>query len=533
MSGLGLVEGPSMINPSEQPSGVNPSRPGKEPVTPELGNQEANRSRFGLPTPDATPESQRIAPGGRKQSFVHLASQGDTGYATPSDSSRAPSVEETTINRDYSQHFIQSDISDQASERPHTRPISEPYLHREKSHPVSFVKLVFSSLVSFLNLAKQIDSRADNARVQSTINLIKSIPAIRRTRVGNVRTTLTAKQYEKLLRAIEESEDEEFRSYCIDKLRFDYTRHKKRFEILMPTRMHERLGYFIQKRIILWASMLESSTDPKIVKAAKNIEGDGSTDVKFPFPKGISDSKSPDISFSHTNCECKPRCNKPSLVIEIGWAQDMKKLRQKAEAYICRTGGRIRTVVGVCMRKMYLAELRNENRLYRMYMDGEVDDSESYPTDERNETGGASVIVWRAVTDENGIVKAVCVQDEEFRDENGRAVESCSLRLRLQDFVCNGLANADFEEQLEIRAEALCESVDGALADYREERGEIKREEAEIDKEKRAKGAAQKKKTRTRGFVDRTPNDTGILGRISERGGRLLSARLRRQETVR
>ncbi|KAI0974113.1 hypothetical protein F4678DRAFT_458905 [Xylaria arbuscula] len=435
------------------------------------------------------PESLRIAPGNRKQRFVHLGSQRDTSLATPSSPSRAPSVEEGSIHRDYSQHSIQSEISDQASERPRTPPISEPHPHQEDSHPVSISKSVFSSLISFLNLAKQSKSQADDAQVQSTIDLIKSIPTIRRTRVGNVSKTLTAKQYEKLLRVVEESKDEDFRSYFIDELRFDYSRHKKRFEIRMPTSMHEGLGETIRESILRWKFMLESSTDPTVANAAKNIKGKGSADVEFPFPKGIEDSKSPDLSYGHMDCECESPCDEPSLIIEIGWTQDMKNLQKKAEDYICRTDGRIRTVVGVCMRDMYLAELKNEKRLYRMHVAGEVDISESYPDDERNMTGGATVIVWRAVVRENGTVKAVCIQDEEFRDEQGRAVDSVSLRLQLQDFICNGVADAGFEEQLEISAAALCTSIDGTLRDYRRKRGNIQRNRAEEDKEKRAQGA--------------------------------------------
>jgi hypothetical protein len=65
------------------------------------------------------------------------------------------------------------------------------------------------------------------------------------------------------------------------------------------------------------------------------------------------------------------------------------------------------------MRKMYLAEKRNENRLYQMYLAGEVDERVySYPHDENNETREASILVWKAKTQKNGRVKAVCVQNK-------------------------------------------------------------------------------------------------------------------------
>ncbi len=158
--------------------------------------------------------------------------------------------------------------------------------------------------------------------------------------------------------------------------------------------------------------MLESSTDPKVVNAAKTIKSSGSADIKFPFAKGEGDSKSPDRSFKHKKCECKPRCVHPTLVVEIGWSQEMKYLQEKAEAYICRSKGQIRTVVAVYMRKMYLAEVKNENRLYRAYLAGEADENESYSSDVQNETCEASVLVWRAVVRRNGTVDAVRVQNE-------------------------------------------------------------------------------------------------------------------------
>ncbi|KAI1429137.1 hypothetical protein F5Y12DRAFT_728256 [Xylaria sp. FL1777] len=540
MPGLGLVGGPLMINSVEQDSRPNSSKPAKEPITPEPDKQTINRGRFGLPTPDATPESQRIASGDHRHDFVHPGSQRDAGPATPSISSKAPSAEETTINKDQPRRSIHSEVTNFASERPSSPLISGLHLQQENSHPVSVARSVLDSLISFLNLAKQRKSRADDARVQSTIDLIKEIPTIRRTRVGNLTRTLTAKQYGELLRAIQESEDEKFQSYCRDELRFDYTRHKKRFEIRMPTTMHEELGDYIMHRVSLWRQTLESSTDSKIVNATKTIKSSGSADIKFPFARGEGDSKSPDRSFKHKHCELKPRCVHPTLVIEIGWSQEMKYLQEKAEAYICRSKGQIRTVVAVYMRKMYLAEVKNENRLFKTYMAGEVDEAGSYPNDEKNETGEASILVWRAVVRRNGTVDAVRVQNEEFRDEKGRPVGSVSLRLPLQDFICKGIADSSagrFQEHLEISSEALCESINDTLMDYREERAEIKIHEAEEEKEKRArdasrKGPKKKKEARTRGAVDRTSDGKGILGRISEQG-RLVSTRFKKQENQR
>ncbi|KAK5628874.1 hypothetical protein RRF57_004589 [Xylaria bambusicola] len=527
--GLDLVEGPAMINSFEQESGSIGLGIGREPVTPELGKQDPNRGRFGLPTPDATPESRRIASGHHNQGFVHPVNQRDTGPNTPSISSRAPSTEEITTPRDCSQQSIHSEAIEQPSEHPSSPLAPESHIIQENKHSVSVIELVFNSLISVFNLAKQRKSRADDARVQSMIDLIKQVPKIKRTRVVNLTNKLTAKQYGQLLKAIEDSNDDEFQSYCKEKLR-------KEFEIRMPTTMHEELGAFIMDQVSIWRHNLTLSSDPEIVKAAKSVKPSDSADIKFHFPKGESDQKSPDKSFRHKNCECKPRCIHPTLVIEIGWTQDVRHLQDKAEAYIRRSQGKIRTVVTVLMRNMYLAELKNENRLYEAYIKEETDDNVSYSSDEKNDTGEASILVWRAVSRRNGTIDAVCAQKEKFRDEKGRPIPGVSLRLPLRDFICKGSIDSsagDLDKQLEISSEALCESIDDTLKDYRRERDEVKKFEAEEKKKMQEQEATQKSSrkktgTRTRAPTGRLSDDKGILGRISEQG-RLVSTRFKRQ----
>jgi hypothetical protein len=221
------AEGSSNINSFGDVSDPKSPKVGKDPVTPELEQQAANRSRFGVPTPDATPESLRVAPGDRrKQVFVHLSGPRNTGPVTPSVSSRAPSIEETVDDRkNYSPAHIHSDASEDTSvlsEEPSLPLTPPPYLDQdqeESNYSAIDLKSIYQAFISFLNLAKQRKSRADDARVQSAIDLITVIRTSRRTRVGNLTKTLTAKQYGELLRAIEDSEDEKLRSYFIDKLR--------------------------------------------------------------------------------------------------------------------------------------------------------------------------------------------------------------------------------------------------------------------------------------------------------------------------
>lgn len=52
-------------------------------------------------------------------------------------------------------------------------------------------------------------------------------------------------------------------------------------------------------------------------------------------------------------------------------------------------------------------EMENESRLRRLYRKNEVDRNKSYcyATDERNQTGSASILVWRAKTTEDGTVE--------------------------------------------------------------------------------------------------------------------------------
>ncbi|KAI0100203.1 hypothetical protein GGR51DRAFT_551685 [Nemania sp. FL0031] len=540
----GAVEGPSKINSFEHESGPSsPPKLGKEPVTPELEQQAANRSRFGVPTPDATPESVRVAPGDRrKQVFVHPVGPKDLGPVTPSISSRAPSTEEITENREqYSQPSnIDSDDSEgELSEEPGLSLTPPPlYLDQEDQGYSAFVvQSVYNSIISFLNLAKQRNSRADDARVQGAIDLIKAIQKGRRTRVGNLTRTLTAKQYGELRRAIEESEDDNLRGFFEDKLRYDYTRHKKRLEIRMPTSMHEEVGEWVKEQIIGWTRSLRKSPDARISAAAKSIVSSGQADINFPFARGEPDSRSPDLSVRHTLCERK--CRFPSIVVEIAWSQNEEDVQHKVEDYSHRRSqGEIRTVLVIDMRKMYLAEKRNEKRLYQMYLDGEVDErgSYSYPHDDDNETGEASILVWKAKTQRNGRVKAVCVVNRKFRGETGRAIDSVPLRFPLQDFICRGILDSpagEFEAPpLEISLEDLNdECIQERLAHYRIKRDRRQKEAAEEAmrqaREQAQKRSRKKKEAKTRGAASQ---EGGLLGRMRE-NGRLISTRIGQRKT--
>ncbi|GAW25705.1 hypothetical protein SAMD00023353_1101620 [Rosellinia necatrix] len=183
------------------------------------------------------------------------------------------------------------------------------------------------------------------------------------------------------------------------------------------------------------------------------------------------------------------------------------------------------------MRAMYLAERRNEKRLYQKYLAEEIDESYSYPDDDQNETGEALFLMWRARVGRNGQVNAVCVQNEKFRDEHGNPVKSVSLRLSLHDFLCKGIVNSQagrFEAPLlDIASDELNDSLRETLRYYRQERNMVQKRKAEEEIERRLQEAAQKKSKKEQ--EPRTPPDVpdqrpGILGRIRKHG-RLVSAR--------
>ncbi|KAI0414720.1 hypothetical protein F5X98DRAFT_389597 [Xylaria grammica] len=386
---------------------------------------------------------------------------------------KAPSAVRIIQNRDsYSQHSTHSEANTEEPEELTFPPTVPPYLYEEEPlSSVSTFKLVYDSVTSFLNMAKQ--------------------------RVGNLTRKLTVKQYGEVLRAIG-AENEAFP----DNIRFDYTRSKKLFEIRVPTTMQGGVEDCIKRRTFIWHDELEQSLDANVSNAAKTILGCGHANVSFPYPRGASETKSPDWSIKHN--PCRLRCIFPVIVMEIGWTQTKKDLQEKAEKYMRSSKGKIRTVVSVFMREMYLAELRNDERLEELYLHNELDATEwySYEDDERNTTGKASIMIWRAKTSRNGNVKASCYQDEVFRDETGNAVELCSLRLPLQDFICQGLLDSPegkFEAPLlEISSKHLCNEIVNILKVYRQERAPVIIEKAENKKKKQVEAAEMESRERSK-----------------------------------
>ncbi|KAJ8130911.1 hypothetical protein O1611_g2715 [Lasiodiplodia mahajangana] len=270
-------------------------------------------------------------------------------------------------------------------------------------------------------MAKQCKSRADNTRVKDAINLIKSVPTIRHSPIKNPTRTLRPEQYARVLEFIESEID----TYDLRKLRYEYTLGTEQFEIRMTNDLHNGVACLFRESYACWHAELEKSNDAVISSAAKTTRGYGNGRVRLPFTEQITNTKSPDGGIRHI---CRLKCPKLTLVLEVGWSEDREHLKDKAEQYILGSQGKIRTVVVVNLREIYEAELRNENKLRRLYRNGSVDTNSpySYAEDENNETGGASFLVWRAQI-KDGTVTVGRVDEQRFRDTTGDAIQHPGL----------------------------------------------------------------------------------------------------------
>ncbi|KAI1426588.1 hypothetical protein F5Y12DRAFT_794136 [Xylaria sp. FL1777] len=416
---------------------------------------------------------------------------------TPSISSKAPSTEGITedpyncsqysSNRGpndviagnsshYPHHSIHDEIDEEASNQS-SLPVA-PVLQPDQKPNYSVVSAIsiLSSVISFFNVAKQGSSRADKARVHEAMNLIRSLSTTRPTYVKNTTRTLTLRQYEELLKLIQQSEDD---TLFPNQLRFEYTRSTRQFEIRRTTNLHKGLVDVFIKKFVLWRAKLEESNDPRISDAAQTLRSHGKQHVEFPVPEGARDMKSPDGGIKH---DCDLACREPAIVFEVGWtSKSIKELKKRAEAYIVRSGGKVRTVVVIYMGEMVAAECKNERRLKKLCRAGQTNEigDYSYPDNEKNKTGGASILVWRAQFRQNHRVTVGRVNEKKFRDTKGNAIQSTSLRLSLEDCVCNSMVDSVKESgatPFEISSEAFCDAIQRDLRSYRLGRAEEIRE---------------------------------------------------------
>ncbi|KAI0441148.1 hypothetical protein F4803DRAFT_524724 [Xylaria telfairii] len=525
------------------------------------------------PTPDTTPESLRTAPYDCKRSAASLVGGTDIDLATTpvlSEESLIKSIADNSnyssqhcdsgkpsegildISDHHSQHLIQcepreeitgnsvqfpdfsirNELRDEVSRRFTLGP------DNEERHPsVSIITSVYHSITRILNLATRRKSRADNARVQSTIDLIKSVPTIRRTHVRNLSRQLSPTQYKQILKAIEDPDDNRLPSELKDKLRFDYTSHTRQFEIRMPDDLHSGMVGLLSDAICGWRNKLAESDDDRISMAVRSFRTRPELKIKLPSTKGPNDSKTADLAIKHT---CARRCPKPTLVIEVAWSQTKEELREKADMYIRRSNGEIRTVVAIYMREMFRAEEKNEKRLERMYRDAGVDENGSYAywEDENNQTGSASILMWRARKQKDGTVRTGNFEEKMFRDPEGNPIQSASLQLHLQDFICADIADHRGKAEtfkaplLEISSEDLCTTIEADLEDYRHERPLVvkinldEKIQRKLEEKNRSEERLRKVTETMMQASDGISEEEGFLGRIFE-GSKRVSARLK------
>ncbi|KAI1345854.1 hypothetical protein F5Y01DRAFT_320341 [Xylaria sp. FL0043] len=407
------------------------------------------------------------------------------------------SSEETADNSDhYSDHPVES-------EEEHTESCPD----QMKSS--SLIIPLYNSIINLFNLSMKRNSSADDAHVEDAIRLIKSLPTIQHNLVTNPTRKLTPSQYEQLLERIENDKD------CSNRLRFEYTHSTQQFEIRLTTALHAGVVGELNEQSALWRAELWKSSNSEVSSAAGTLRPYGNEDIRIAASEGASDLKSPDGGIKHV---CSLFCL-PALVFEIGFSHNTKKeLKEKAEAYILRSKGEIRTVIGVWLGEMYKAECKNEKRLRKLYRANATDEitPQSYPTDDKNVTGEASILVWRAMADENNTVVIKRVQEKKFRDATGKAIQPAALRISLEDCVCKGVIHSVRKHEtsiLEISSEALCNIIEENLGFYRTKRAQAIREQ--MQEEERLRRATETSMHK----------DASVLGRVIEQG-RMFSARI-------
>ncbi|KAI1270906.1 hypothetical protein F5Y07DRAFT_384764 [Xylaria sp. FL0933] len=560
---MDTAQGFPMAASFAQESSTDSSEPGTQPATPEPEL---------CSTPNTTPERPRTGSDRHKQVSVQLDGQrhsnpGTTQIVSSSSAHKIPSHTNqfqqsapcetniaTTCNSNWSfqsavyqqteevvvpdtdkssRHSTHSEISEKTTS---SAVISD---HEETHSSLSVVGLIYRSFVAIINLAKERKSRADNARVQSIIKLLNSTPKIERTGGRNITRKLSNKQYKQLLRILEDPGDHSLLAGVKDSLRFEYSHSKKLFEVRMTTPLHAGVQGLFAQSVGQWRGELVGLNDSRISEVVKTIDLTISERLDFPCGTEGEEAKAADAEIQH-QCDrsVDRQCRYPTLVFEVGWTQSRKELQEKAETYVNYSNGEIRTIIAIHMQNMYVAEVKNESRLRRMYRKGEVDEtgSYSYLTDENNKTGSASILTWRARRMPDGTVRIGNPCETVFRDSQGNPIQSAPLRIPLKDMLCadivdsqRGIAKAS---PLEISADLLHEMIERKLQVYRKRRAlkikkgieeEKRRKSKKIEKEEERLRAATEVRRREAG--DGPSGNEGLVGRVF-RGPRLLSARI-------
>ncbi|KAI0799067.1 hypothetical protein GGR55DRAFT_671168 [Xylaria sp. FL0064] len=123
-----------------------------------------------------------------------------------------------------------------------------------------------------------------------------------------------------------------------------------------------------------------------------------------------------------------------------------------------------------------------------------------------------------------------------FRDSQGNAIQSTSLRIPLKDMLCANIVDSQRgipkAPPMEVSTDRLCGIIQTNLQEYRQERALEIREKIEQEKQRKSKKIKKEEErlravteVRRREASDRPSGNEGLVGRVF-RGPRLLSARI-------
>ncbi|KAI0398990.1 hypothetical protein F4802DRAFT_82687 [Xylaria palmicola] len=256
-----------------------------------------------------------------------------------------------------------------------------------------------------------------------------------------VQRTLHYSGYKLLLAELEKAENQELLHYVNDKLRFDYTHRpckgEKQFVIHLSSAFHGAVAGEFSDMIVGWLHDIEQgrlgtleSCKGETARVASAIRSTRSKTVECNELCG--DRLEPDFSFTYRGCRTA------GLLVEVAWSQSRLNLPDRAARYIQGMRGEIRTVVGLDMKDIYYGGCR------------------------------ASFSIWRAEHDGEKWRPTAVVDNQEFLDGNGEAVNGCKLTLSLRDFICARKAAKlrEFEDvPLEIPSTKLYELFKQAFVD--------------------------------------------------------------------
>ncbi|KAI1760372.1 hypothetical protein GGR53DRAFT_510092 [Hypoxylon sp. FL1150] len=381
-------------------------------------------------------------------------------------------------------------------------------------------------LANFINLARKTSGRPSEAQIQRALDLIEDVRYKRYRGDKCPQVTLSAAEYRELRRCILKSNLRGLGGYFEHELRYEYKRIKKQFQIRMPTTVHESVVGLVQEKWAVWKSSLMNSKDlsQEITSAAGAMWSLGSANIKMDQALGEADTASPDWSCFHRKCTHK--CKSASIVFEVAWTQTTRELHARAERYISASSSQVRTVVGLNLHDMYLAELRNQKR--------------KYSDEQEITTGEAKFAVWRRVIGLGSRKSAeLVVPEQTFRDNHGSALPQVALNVSFKDFVCGGSTSKTLEdsaiEPLVISSEELCEYINDGLELYRAEKKEQLESEQREENPRTKKSSRIITKEKGRG-EKKAKSEPGsristrrLLGLFTGRDGRRQSSRLSQQ----